>query len=230
MLFVTIILFLNCMCTGVRGTESNTPTKLVVAGLAIFVGLLFYFLSSQLQKKQMRGGIIWFIAIIIANSLTIGGIVAIVSPLIATIAFLFKHVHGFWTCLFAWFCLSILIGVCTGIFIGMLKSAFVSLLSLDFSSVILCLMLALAGLYGVIPCIQVAMGINGLVGFGCFLSLLGGGALGYSSPAVKDESVIYDANGNPHYVVGRMGPGRVSCTDGQSWRQEEDGHFSQIND
>lgn len=91
-------------------------------------------------------------------------------------------------------------------------------------------MLALAGLYGVIPCIQVAMGINGLVGFGCFLALLGGGGLGYASPAIKDESVIYDVNGNPHYVVWRVGPGRVSCTDGQSWRQEADGHFSRIND
>lgn len=90
-------------------------------------------------------------------------------------------------------------------------------------------MIALAGLYGIIPCIQVAMGINGLVGIGCFLALFGGGGLGYASPTVKDNSTVYDSNGNPHYVVGRMGLGRVTCTDGQTWRQESDGHYSPIN-
>lgn len=51
MLFVTIILFFNCMCTGVRGTESNTPTKLIIAALAIVIGLLFNFFLNTIAEK-----------------------------------------------------------------------------------------------------------------------------------------------------------------------------------
>ena len=71
------------------------------------------------------------------------------------------------------------------------------------------------------------MSISGLVGFGCFMALLGGGAFGaYAAPAAGTESVVYDANGNPHYIVSRISPNRVVCTDGQTWRYEADGHAS----
>lgn len=228
MLFSTIILFFTCMCTGVRGTEWNTSTKLVVAAVALITGLFFNCLSLTLRNEPKGVAIFKYVIAIFGNALTVGGLVAIVSPLITTLAFLFKGTYGFWMCVLAWICLCILIGISSGIFVGMLKSAFFSLIALDFSSVILCLMGALAGLYGIIPCIQVAMKISGLVGFGCLLALLGGGGLGYAT-SYRDESVVYDSNGNPHYVVSRLGPGRVMCTDGITWRQEAAGHYSPLN-
>lgn len=229
MLMITVLLFFSCMCTGLRGTESYTPTKLAVAASALIVGLLLTLLSVKMQQRGKASTLPWLCVAILGNALTIGGGVATVSPLIAVLAGLFKGVSGFGMCLFAWFVLSLLIGVSCGIFVGMLKSAFESLRSLDFTGVIIALMVALAGLYGIIPCINVAMSISPLVGFGCFLALVGGGGLGYTSPTVSSDSVVYDAQGNPHYIVGRVGPERVTCTDGFTWRREADGHFSQIN-
>ena len=48
----------------------------------------------------------------------------------------------------------------------------------------------------------------------------------HPAPAAGTESVVYDANGNPHYIVSRISPNRVVCTDGQTWRYEADGHAS----
>lgn len=227
-LMTTVILFFVCMCGNGRIRESIVYEKLTIAVVAVVVGVAFTLISRRLSGGE-KPGWVWYLTAVIGNALTMGGLIAAVSPLIASIAYLFKGTHGFGMCFFAWIALSLMIGCCTGLFVGSLKSALSCLRSFDLSGILLSLMLAVAGIYGVIPCITVAMSISGLVGFGCFMGLLGGGALGaYAAPAAGTESVVYDANGNPHYIVSRISPNRVVCTDGQTWRYEADGHASVV--
>lgn len=65
--------------------------------------------------------------------------------------------------------------------------------------------------------------------FLCFMILIGGGIGGNaaSSKVPGRTDVFYDADGNPHYVLGNAGSDSVVCTDGITWRRGADGHYSE---
>ena len=225
MLLATTVLFFVCMCANGLRHMDEIYTKFGIAAGVLATGGILYYVSIKMETKEL----LWYILASLANIMIVAGAVAIVSPLIAVIASLFRGMDDFGEALFAWFCLSLLIIVCSSLAVASIKAAFQYLLKFQLFYVVLSLMIAVAGLFGIIPCINAAQSINGLVTFGCFLVLFGGGTLGgYVGKAPTVDDVAYDANGNPHYIVSRLSDNRVICTDGITWRKEADGHFSEL--
>lgn len=223
-LLIQLILFFVCFCGGTRGqTEEDTFIKLGIAAAAAAIG---YALT---RPSFVRKGGRTYLLVVAGSALLVGGIVAGISPLVTSVTYLLGMADGFFMCLIAWFFLTLLAAASVGLAVAMAKLAVQSLLKLDFYIIFYCLMLFCTGIYAMIQCLSTAMSIHPLVGFGSFISIAGGGLLGAKAPAIEEQGVVYDAEGNPHYVVGTLSSNRRLCTDGHVWRREADGRFSQLN-
>ncbi len=222
-LLVQLILFFVCFCGNLHQDEETTFVKLGIALACVAAG---YLLTRPAVSE--RGRHAYWVALT-GDALLTGGIVAGISPLVASATCLLGMADGFLLCLLAWLVLSLLAAASVGLAVAMVRTALGCVLRLDFYVLFYCIMLFVTGMYAMLHCLSTAIALHPLVGILTFLCVLGGGFLGVKAPAVEEDGVIYDASGNPHYVVGGMGSDRKVCTDGGVWRREADGRFSKLN-
>lgn len=227
-LSIQLALFFACQCFNLRQHENETFAKLGIAAASILCGLLLLRLARVKDDAHgVKNGAL-AVLVVLGGALQTGGIIAAISPLWTSLTYLLGMADGFFVCLLAWIVLTVMASAAVGLVVAVVKTGVSCLLRFDFYMLFYCLLLLFIGIYCTIQCLQTAMHIHPLVGFLSFLSLAGGGIAGRNAPPVEADGVVTDANGNPHYVVSPISPGRCVCTDGNVWRREADGHYSRL--
>lgn len=152
-----------------------------------------------------------------------GAVIGCFVPLYRGVVGWFEYVSGFWMYALAWFILVLLLAASASAFTAALKATFISLLRFDFITSLIGCACTIVAIYCSISVI--AGSFANSTGLGVFVIVgLAGGAGGVRSdvPSLGD-GVVYDGNGNIHYVLSEISDRRILTTDGETRIKQPDG-------
>lgn len=208
--FIASWLF-SCGIGGAFWTLSSPWYQLLLALAFVIVGAVIYNIKNSFNYVGLG-----FIT---------GAIIGAFFPLYQGVEGWFENVRNFWPCFWVCVLYIFMLNIAGAVLVAGLKNFIISIFKLDGLTALISAACSIIGFYCALSLLVAAIDISGWMLWGMIFGLAGAYG-GFKMPAMSvDDAVVYDGNGNMHFVASNISSDRVLTTDGEELRKYADGNY-----